>query len=82
MAKKKRNIRKQIKSIAPKECWFCKEKKEPTYADLTSLSRFLTERGKINPRSRNGLCEKHQNKMTAVVKHARYLAMLNFIVKV
>lgn len=82
MAKKKKSFKKPVKSTAPKECWFCKEKKEPTISDLTSLTRFTTERGKITPRSRNGLCAKHQRGLTLTVKHARHLAMLPFIAKV
>lgn len=65
----------------PKECFFCKEKKEPTFQDVPSLSRFLTERGKIVPRSRNGLCAKHQKAVSKQIKYARHLALLSFIVR-
>lgn len=79
--KKKRIIRRNQKNIGPKKCFFCEEKKEPTCLDVPSLKKFLTERGKIIPRSRNGLCAKHQRRLTVSIKHARHLALLPFIVR-
>jgi small subunit ribosomal protein S18 len=76
-----RRPRKRIMKGVPKECYFCSEKKEPTFEDVATLQRFLTERGKIIPRSRNGLCAKHQNSLTLNVKHARFLALLPFIIR-
>jgi small subunit ribosomal protein S18 len=78
---KKKPIRKIQKNIAPKKCYFCEEKKEPTFLDTPSLKKFLTERGKITPRSRNGLCARHQRHLTVSIKHARHLALLPFIVR-
>lgn len=80
MAKKKRFIRKQQKTNAPKKCYFCSEKKEPDFSDTAILNRFLTERAKIIPRSRSGLCAKHQKRLTLAVKRARHLALLPFVV--
>lgn len=82
MAKKKKSFKKVLKSTAPKDCWFCKEKKEPSFADLSNLNRFTTERGKIIPKVRSGLCAMHQKHLTLEVKHARHLALLPFMVKV
>lgn len=79
--KKKRTIRKIQKNIAPKKCFYCEEKKEPSYMDVASLKKFLSERGKIIPRSRNGLCARHQRHFATAVKHARHLALLPFIVR-
>ncbi len=66
---------------APSECYFCKEKKEPVYNDTSVLSRFITDRGKITARSRNGLCAKHQRVLGDSVKYARHLALLPFVVR-
>ncbi len=66
---------------APKECFFCKEKKEPDFLESELLSRFISERGKIMPRSRTGACSKHQRAVTTEVKRARYVALLPFIVQ-
>lgn len=77
-----RRPKKRIMKGVPKECYFCAEKKEPTYEDVGVLQRFLTERSKIIPRSRNGLCGKHQNAMALNTKYARHLALLPFVVRV
>lgn len=77
MIKKERKPRRKI--TVPKTCFFCDEKKNPTYAEAENLRKFLTERGKIIPRSRNGLCSQHQRKLTLGIKHARHLALLPFV---
>jgi small subunit ribosomal protein S18 len=82
MAKKKRIIRKNIKNNAPKSCYFCAEKKEPTFEDAAVLSRFMTERAKIISRLRSGLCAKHQNRVTLSIKHARHLGLLPFTARI
>ena len=79
---KKRVMRKIQKSTAPKDCYFCVEKKEPAFADTATLNRFVTERGKIIPRSRSGLCSKHQKSLALNVKYARHLALLPFMVSI
>lgn len=78
MAKKPTKKRMVKKQESPKNCYFCSEKKEPTYMDPTSLAKFITERGKIFSRSRSGLCAMHQRHLTLAVKHARHLALLPF----
>ena len=69
------------KVTTPKNCYFEEEKKEPSFSDVATLQRFITERGKIIPRSRSGVCSKHQKDLTTEVKHARLLALLPFVVK-
>jgi small subunit ribosomal protein S18 len=76
MAKRKKSFKRNLKNTAPKECWFCVEKKEPAYSDVSNLTRFVTERGKIIGRTRSGLCGKHQKRLTLEVKHARHLALI------
>ena len=78
MAKKKESTHR--KRIGPKkECFFCKEKKEPTFKDAVTLAKFLTERGKILGRARSGFCAKHQREFEKQVKYARHLAILPFL---
>lgn len=69
------------KKIEVQECFFCKESKTPDFMEHELLSRFVSERGKIQPRLRSGLCSKHQRKLTIHIKRARYLAFLPFIVR-
>lgn len=49
------------------------------YKDDKTLSRFVTERGKILPRRMTGMCARHQRQVGTAVKRARYLALLPFI---
>lgn len=77
MAKVRRTKRRG--PAAPKVCYFCKEKKVPSLHDVSILQKFLTERGKIIPRLRNGLCSKHQRKLGQEIKYARHLALLPFV---
>jgi len=80
MAKKTKQRRRIIKGV-PKNCFFHEEKKEPVFSDTQVLARFLTERGKIIPRSRSGLCAKHQKLLTKNIKYARHLALLPFVAR-
>jgi small subunit ribosomal protein S18 len=62
-----------------KVCAFCVDKiKEVDYKDLGRLRRFLSERGKIEPRRKTGTCARHQRSLNVALKRARMLAMLPF----
>jgi small subunit ribosomal protein S18 len=76
----KKIIRKpRRKFVAPKVCFFCSEKKEPSFWEIGALSKFLTERGKIIPASHNGLCLKHQRAVGTSIKHSRHLALMSYV---
>lgn len=51
----------------------------PDYKDYEVLKQFLTNRGKILPRSRTGLTQKQQRQLTLSIKRARHLARLPFV---
>lgn len=62
-----------------KVCQFCVDKiKEVDYKDLARLRRFLSERGKIEPRRKTGTCAAHQRSLNVALKRARQLALLPF----
>jgi len=62
-----------------KVCQFCVDKiKEVDYKDLVRLRRFLSERGKIEPRRKTGTCAAHQRSLNTALKRARQLALLPF----
>ena len=42
------------------------------------LGRYISDRGKIEPRRRTGTCAKHQRALAVAIKRARHLAMLPF----
>src|SRR5205814_8840053 len=62
-----------------KVCQFSVDKvKEVDYKDLVRLRRFLSERGKIEPRRKTGTCAAHQRSLNVALKRARQLALLPF----
>jgi small subunit ribosomal protein S18 len=62
-----------------KVCAFCVDKVEYIdYKDSGRLRRFVSDRGKIEPRRKTGTCARHQRKLTDALKRARYLALLPY----
>jgi small subunit ribosomal protein S18 len=49
------------------------------YKDERTLTRFLTERGKILPSRLSGTCARHQRQLSTAIKRARELALLPYI---
>lgn len=62
--------------VKPKVCMFCADKVPIDYKNVTLLGRFVSDRGKIVPRRRTGVCAKHQRSLAQAIKRSRYLAML------
>jgi small subunit ribosomal protein S18 len=62
-----------------KVCAFCVDKIEIIdYKDPGKLRRYVTERGKIEPRRKTGTCARHQRRLTVAIKRARQIALLPF----
>jgi len=60
-------------------CGFCMDNVQTIdYKDTARLRRFLSERGKIEPRRKTGTCAKHQRWLTTALKRARQLALLPY----
>lgn len=60
-------------------CSFCVEKVAVIdYKDTGRLRRYISDRGKIEPRRRSGACAKHQRALATAIKRARHLALLPF----
>lgn len=72
---------KRIVKRVQKNCIFCKQKISPDYKEVDTLNHFVTERGKIIPRSENGICQKHQIRLASSIKQARFLALMPYIVR-
>jgi small subunit ribosomal protein S18 len=49
------------------------------YKDATSLSKFISEKGKIRSRRITGSCRRHQGQIARAVKRARELALLPYV---
>ena len=50
------------------------------YKDVSILSNFVNEQGKILPRRWTGLKSKQQKKVTKLIKQARIAALLPFVI--
>jgi small subunit ribosomal protein S18 len=60
-------------------CAFCVDKIDHVdYKDVGRLRRYLSDRGKIEPRRKTGTCAKHQRRLTVALKRARHVALLPF----
>lgn len=53
--------------------------KDIDYKDTDTLSKFITERGKILPRRITGVSAFHQKRLTLAIKRARMMALLPFV---
>jgi small subunit ribosomal protein S18 len=61
------------------QCRFCRSKTSYVdYKDIDTLSKLLTNRGKIFSRKRSGNCAGCQRKVKRAIKRARYMALLPF----
>lgn len=79
MARRKSSRRKIVKfRPVARNCVYCKEKRSPDYKNYGELSRYLTDRAKIMPKTRTGLCAKHQRRVAIEIKRARHLGLLPF----
>src|SRR6266545_1191999 len=62
-----------------KVCSFCVEKVQKIdYKDVGRIRRYISERGKIDPRRKSGSCAKHQRMLTTALKRARFMALLPY----
>ena len=60
-------------------CSFCVDKVTAIdYKEPARLRRFISDRGKIEPRRKTGTCARHQRALTTALKRARHLALLPF----
>ena len=48
------------------------------YKDPGKLRRYISDRGKIEPRRKTGTCAGHQRMLTIALKRARHVALLPF----
>ena len=61
-------------------CTFCVEHiKLIDYKDVDRLRRFVSDRAKIEPRRRTGVCAKHQRALRLAIQRARHLALIPFV---
>ena len=63
-----------------KVCQFCHDHvREIDYKDANRfMKRFISDRGKIEPRHKTGTCAKHQRGLSTAIKQARFMALLPY----
>jgi small subunit ribosomal protein S18 len=61
------------------QCRFCRAKVNYIdFKDIETLSKLMTNRGKIFSRKRSGNCAGCQRKAMTAIKRARYMSLLPF----
>ena len=63
-----------------KVCQFCHDHvREIDYKDASRfMKRYISDRGKIEPRRKTGTCAKHQRRFSVALKQARHMALLPY----
>ncbi len=70
------------KKYIPKRrvCNFCSDKiEEIDYKDASKLRRYVSDRGRIEPRRKTGTCARHQRALATAIKRARHIAILPYV---
>ena len=63
-----------------KVCQFCADKNQKIdYKDVETLSKFITDRGKILPKRVTGACAIHQREVARAIKRARIVALMPYV---
>lgn len=63
-----------------KQCSLCVDKvKVIDYKDPAKLRRYISDRGKIEPRRKTGTCARHQRALAIAIKRARHVALLPYV---
>ncbi len=63
-----------------KICQFCHDHiREIDYKDANRfLRKYVSDRGKIEPRRKTGTCARHQRGLSSAIKQARFMALLPY----
>lgn len=62
-----------------KVCAFCVDKVQKIdFKEVGRIRRYISDRGKIDPRRKSGSCAKHQRMLTTALKRARHMALLPY----
>jgi len=74
--------RRRKRPVRGLKCPFCESGKKPDYKEVEALRRFVSDRGKIIPRSRTGVCAKHQRRLAQAIKRMRFLGLIPFTTQI
>ena len=69
--------RDNVRTYRPKICRFCEENiNYVDFKDSSTLTRYITEKGKIIPKRITGTCANHQKILRKAIVRARGIALL------
>ena len=69
--------RRKRRTMRPKVCRFCEDGiLYIDYKETDTLSRYVTEKGRILPRRITGVCGKHQKQLAQAIKRSRNAALM------
>jgi small subunit ribosomal protein S18 len=75
----RRSSKRPYKFGRKKVCAFCADRvRYVDYKAVTLLRQYITNRGKIKPRRKTGVCAKHQRLLASAIKRARHVALLPY----
>lgn len=62
-----------------KVCAFCVEKVQIIdYKDIARLRRYISDRYRMEPRRKTGVCARHQRSLSTAIKRARHIGLVPF----
>ena len=62
-----------------KVCAFCVEKVQIIdYKDIARMRRYISDRYRMEPRRKTGVCARHQRSLSTAIKRARHIALVPF----
>ena len=64
-----------------KSCPFSGSKTKIDYKDIKTLTKFVSERGKIIPSRISSVSAKKQRELSKAIKRARYIGLMPYVVK-
>ena len=64
-----------------KSCPFSGSKDKIDYKDIKTLTKFISERGKIIPSRISAVSAKKQRELSKAIKRARYIGLMPYVVK-
>lgn len=77
---KRRSQSSDFRSRKKKKCPFVASQFDHVdYKDIETLSKFITERGKILPRRITGVSAYFQRRLAKAIKLSRHMALLPFV---
>ncbi len=75
----RRGGRRPYKFTRKKVCAFCVDRvRHIDYKNVPLLRQYITNRGKIKPRRKSGVCARHQRRLATAIKRARHVALLPY----